>query len=157
MWNDLTKRLPGDKMIKLGNVLAVERNVTKITLTSILDYVSAPRVMHYLDLDSDGTEHLVLQGLDHKRYTFHVVTVDRPKYRTHVLLAKHGYRYLYQLSPMGECIYIHQNKHDIVDIFARRHRPEVIPSWHNSARPYLLYPMWNQTLSGEDMHFAPSK
>jgi hypothetical protein len=146
--NSLT--LPGDTTSTVDNVQILKRNVTKSTLTTLLDFAQAPTVIDYLNLDAGGHEQIVLLGLKGKKYRFDVVTVDRPKYRTHYLLSKYGYRFLYQLSTAGDCLYLHQEKHDFRALVAKYlHPADVIPVWHNTARPYLLHPMWNETHEGE--------
>jgi FkbM family methyltransferase len=144
--------LPGDTISTVEKVQILKRNVTKSTLTTLLDFAQAPKVMDYLNLDAGGHEQSVLLGLKGKKYRFEVVTVDRPKYRTHYLLSKQGYRFLYQMSTAGDCIYLHQQKHDFKALVAKYlHPADVIPVWHSTARPYLLHPMWNETHEGEPL------
>lgn len=140
-----------DHVVKKNKMVVVERNVTRTTLTSVLNYAKAPKVMHYLSLPGDGSDLLVLQGLDSSKYTFQLLTVDRPKYRTHFHLAKSGYRFLRQVSPAGACLYVHETMHDLGYVVQRHgHAADYIPYWQDARRTYVLHPQWNETLSGED-------
>jgi len=51
------------------------RMVTE-TLTNILDRADAPAVIDYLSLDTEGTELLILQGVDWSRYSFKLIHVE---------------------------------------------------------------------------------
>jgi FkbM family methyltransferase len=69
------------------------------TLTSILDEVSAPRDPDYLSLDTEGSELLILQGLDLDKYKFKYISVEhnyiaenRNNIRRYLL--DRGYEYL---------------------------------------------------------------
>ena len=157
--NDDTLSLPGDKQTVIDTIHFIERNITVTTLTSLLDYMKSPMLMDYLNLDMDGLEHTVLQGFNPSRYTFQFITTDRPKYKTHYLLSKYGYRFLYQISPVGECVYIHQTVSHIADMMARYIETEAhsSPAWHGVSKQYLLYPQWDQTHSGEPVDNKKTK
>ena len=120
------------------------------TLTSILDFVGAPPVMDYLSLDIEGAEHYALKGFDFRRYTFQIMTVERPKQSVHELLTSHGYFYVYTFpGNFGECLYIHKSKEDFLDVMNRQRTKEE-PVWFSDIRyfqvvekrPYMLIPSW---------------
>lgn len=71
------------------------------TLTEVLDRYEAPAVMDYLSLDTEGSELLILQGLDWKRYTFRLIHVEHnliEPNRLHIreFLEGKGYRFVRQ-------------------------------------------------------------
>lgn len=125
-----------------------DKEVSTVTLTNLLDQMNAPRVMDYLSLDVEGAELYVLQGLDHSKYTFLVITIERPKHHSHHILSKHGYRFLYQLTDWGECMYIHQSLPNFVEVM-KQYRQNAPPGWMHQPRPYLTHPKWDESYSGE--------
>ena len=131
---------------EFDNKVAAETDVVlpTTTLTTLLNFAQAPRVMDYLSLDVEGAEHYVLQGLDPNKYTFLALTIERPKHHSHHLLSKYGYRFVYQMADFGECIYLHQKKEDFAALMTQFHQ-NTIPSWLRSEKHYMMYPNWNDT------------
>lgn len=119
------------------------------TLTSVLDFVKAPKVMDYLSLDVEGAEQHVLAGLDHSRYLFMVMTIERPKPRSHHILSKAGYRFVYQMTWWGECIYFHQSKPDYAALMFK-YRNESIPNWLGKDHHFFLSPAWDAPFTNEE-------
>lgn len=119
------------------------------TLTDILRHFNAPPVMDYLSLDVEGAEQYVLQGLDSTKYQFRVVTIERPKHHSHHLLAQAGYRFVYQMSDFGECMYLHRSIDKFPELM-KQYAQDTMPSWPNATRPYLLHPKWNEEYAGRD-------
>lgn len=73
--------------------------VKTITLTDLLDKYKAPSFIHYLSLDTEGSELEILKAMDFTRYTFGRIDVEHnfvePR-RTLMrnLLSAHGYDYI---------------------------------------------------------------
>ncbi len=82
---------------------------TTITLTDLLDKYNAPSFIHYLSLDTEGSELEILRCLDFERYRFGRIDVEhnfveprRTLIRT--LLYAHGYVYLCA-NEQDDCYY----------------------------------------------------
>ncbi len=89
-----------------------------ITLSKALHRFNAPNIINYLSLDVEGAEYHVLKNFPFDKYTFQVMTIERPIDLLHYHLAKHGYWWVELLSDFGEMIYIHhsiQNFSQIMD------------------------------------------
>jgi FkbM family methyltransferase len=69
------------------------------TVTSLLDECRAPPFIEYMSIDTEGSELLVLHGIDWQRYRFGMISVEhnnvQPR-RTQMrqLLERNGYRWL---------------------------------------------------------------
>lgn len=94
---DDTDNKPGE-----GGTLVAMRAVT---LTSLLDELGAPRHIDYFSLDVEGSEDRVIRGLDLHRYTFGVLTVERPSAYVDGTLRQHGYREVRRVGP--DAFYVH--------------------------------------------------
>lgn len=75
--------------------------VETVTLTELLDKHKAPPFIHYLTIDTEGTEEKILQGIDFSRYTFGYITIEHNymeerRRRMRQLLEDHGYRFFRQ-------------------------------------------------------------
>lgn len=132
----------GEDMDNKGNE-NVDKEVTLVSLTTLLDFAGAPAVMDYLSLDVEGAEYQVVKGLDHTKYTFHIATVERPKPNTHHALARAGYRFLYQTSSFGEIIYLHRSIPNYTELMQQYHQVSD-PAWWGSTATYLQHPAWDQ-------------
>lgn len=124
-----------------------------VTLNTILDFVNAPNVVEYLSLDVEGAEFKVLSGLNHTRYKFMVITIERPTRNAHKLLTSNGYRFAFLLESsnkkignFGECVYLHHTLKKFNEIMNSRHKND-IPVWNDrenkpQPHPYLVHPPW---------------
>lgn len=127
----------------------IKRLVTT-TLTHILDYMGAPPVIQYLSLDVEGAELLALQSLDHSRYTFMVVSIERPTPACHKFMNENGYRYIITLGRFGETMYVHKDIPNFVDLM-KRYRNNNVPDWndkdvlekHRGKKPYIVHPSYH--------------
>lgn len=135
----------GEEMDNKGSE-DVDKDVASVTLTTLLDFAGAPAVMDYLSLDVEGAEFQVVKGLDHSKYTFLIVTVERPKSNTHHALSRAGYRFMYVMTSFGECIYIHKSIPNYVELM-KQYRQTSQPEWRNFNAAYLLHPAWDMGLS----------
>jgi Methyltransferase FkbM domain len=107
------------------------------TLTQILDAVNAPLVMDYLSLDIEGAEYHAMKGLDLSKYTFNIMTIERPTEKLHTLICNRGYHFVRTLSDWGETLYLHE-KIDNYDDVMKRYGVSTTPSWIYYNRTYLL-------------------
>jgi FkbM family methyltransferase len=148
-WNGGIGGIVGEEFDNHGDIPAVDRFVAATTLTNLLDAMDAPRVMEYLSLDVEGAEHYVLQGLDPEKYTFLVVTIERPKHHSHHLLSLYGYRFLYQMADFGECVYLHKSMPEFRALMEKYMQVGRVPEWHNAPRLYMTHPKWDESYSGD--------
>lgn len=81
------------------------RQITMITetLTEVLDRCGAPEMVDYLSLDTEGSELLILKGIDWSRYSFGLIHVEHnhmEPIRTHIreFLESKGYRFVRQME-----------------------------------------------------------
>lgn len=144
-WNGGIGGIVGEEFDNHGDNAQVDRLIPAATLTDTLDAFNAPKVMEYLSLDVEGAEHYVLQGLDPTKYTFLIITIERPKHHAHHLLSKYGYRFMYQMADFGECMYLHPSMPGYAKLMAQYRQEKAVPNWLNMQRPYLLHPLWNET------------
>ena len=88
---------------------ALELSLSTATLLNLLNYIQAPSVIEYFNLDVEGAEYYVLKHFDFGRYRFFMLSIERPKKVLHQLLVKHDYWY-YTPAPhcnFGDLLYIH--------------------------------------------------
>lgn len=81
------------------------RQITMITetLTEVLDRCEAPSTVDYLSLDTEGSELLILRGVDWARYSFRLIHVEHnymEPARTHIreFLESKGCRFVRELD-----------------------------------------------------------
>jgi hypothetical protein len=73
----------------------VTRRVTR-TLEEVMDEHHAPPFVHFLSLDTEGTEFMILQNFNFSKYTFGAIAVehnqqDEKREQIRLLLTAHGY------------------------------------------------------------------
>lgn len=123
------------------------RPLLTVTLTTILDFYQAPRRLDYLSLDVEGAEFQVMSGLDHQRYIFSVLTVERPKTKLHLFLAKNGYLFLRLLTDFpGDALYVHHSIEDLSVLWPKHFRKHAI-IWKGQEQHHLLRPSWGGNVS----------
>lgn len=133
--------LVGPEFDNQNNSTATE--LITVTLTDILEHARAPRVIEYLSLDIEGAEFYAMRGFAFDRFTFLMVTVERPNRNLHHLFSKNGYIFVAELTggKFGECLYLHHTISDLqrhVDKYG--HKGTDAPTWFSQPRPYLLHP-----------------
>lgn len=113
----------------------VELEMLTVTLGALLDYIKAPAVMDYLSLDIEGSEYHAMMGMDFSKYTFNMITIERPVHHLHLLLNRHGYRFVYIMSRFGECFYVHTSYSKYDEIMKKYHSKELSGStvWNDVA------------------------
>ena len=65
-----------------------QREELQITLEEILDDNLAPKVIHYLSLDVEGSETDIMRNFNFKKYKFLSLTIERPTPELNNLLFK---------------------------------------------------------------------
>ena len=78
------------------NVKATDKEARTISLNTVLHELDAPRLIHYLSMDLEGAEYEVLKTFDFEKYTFFVISIERPSESLHRLLVSKGYWTLVQ-------------------------------------------------------------
>ncbi len=103
----------------------------------------------------EGAEFYVVHGLDHSKYKFLVVTVERPNHKTHHALAKAGYRFAYEITDWGECLYFHRSIDNYAELMKRYFQAP--GGWGlngdvklTQPKPYLTRPAWDQEHYGDE-------
>jgi len=83
-----------------NKVLSNNKSVQLVTTTlnNVLDQFNAPSFIEYLSLDTEGSELLILHGIDFSKYTFGYITVehnmvDKPRSEIRTFLEAHGMKY----------------------------------------------------------------
>ena len=78
--------------------MEVERRwLETVTLNAVLEEYGAPSFIHYLSLDTEGSEYDILSAVDFQRYRFGVLTVqhnyeESKRWSVFNILRQHGYR-----------------------------------------------------------------
>lgn len=91
----------GDKFAAVRMASKNVYDVETVSLSDLLDACSAPSVVSYLSVDTEGSELAILRAFDFSRYQFRVITVEhnyRPEIRQglYELLVGHGYQRKYE-------------------------------------------------------------
>lgn len=133
----------------LSNQEGEDLQLTTVTLTTILDFIQAPSIIHYLSLDIEGAEYYAMKGVNFDRYTIYTMTIERPKQKLHYLLASKGYLFVRQLSDFGECLYIHHSLPNFEKVWKEYHDSDddVIIEWKNHRHDYILDPKWDGNIT----------
>jgi FkbM family methyltransferase len=75
-------------------------NVKTISLQHLLELYSAPTVIDYLSVDTEGSEYEILRDFDFTKYQFRVITCEhnytRQRTKIHDLLSRNGYLRVHQ-------------------------------------------------------------
>lgn len=100
-----------DNQVNLGG----ETRYT-VPLHEILDRFQAPKVIDYLSLDVEGAETLIMKHFPFDRYSFNVLTVERPKDDLKELLEKKGYELLATICHFGETLWVRKAFKESLDI-----------------------------------------
>lgn len=73
-------------------------DVQTVRFETVLDKMRAPKRLDYLSLDVEGAESLVMASFPWTRYSFNVLTVERPKSKLVKMLRRHNYGFVCQQS-----------------------------------------------------------
>lgn len=101
---------------KQGGLATTARRLHTIALADLLDKFKAPRVIDYFSLDVEGAESFVMEDFPWDKYTFRVLTVERPKTDLKAQLERAGYKLLREDSlGIGDGIWIHAASFSDID------------------------------------------
>lgn len=74
--------------------------VETISLLDLLDFYKAPKVVDYLSIDTEGSEFVILENFDFKKYKFRTITVEHNfsenREKIYDLLSKEGYERVFK-------------------------------------------------------------
>jgi FkbM family methyltransferase len=92
------------------NTLSVET----ITLTDALNAANSPAFIHYLSLDTEGSEYEILKGIDFNKYTFGLIDLEhnfKEPNRTQIreYLKERGYNFVKENK--WDDVYVHRSLH----------------------------------------------
>ena len=65
-----------------------------VAVDKVLRDFDAPRVIHFMSLDIEGAEYLVLKAFPWNLHTVYVIAIERPDLCSRVYLRKAGFHYL---------------------------------------------------------------
>ena len=102
----------GNLIKELRKNNSVEK-LSTLTLKTILDKYSAPKIIDYLSLDVEGAEFEVLKNFPFDEYKFLSITIERPPERLNKLLFENGY--LFVKNHKVDTFYIHQDIKEKLD------------------------------------------
>lgn len=101
---------------KPGGLGTTAKRLHTIALGDLLDNFKAPRVIDYFSLDVEGAESMVMEDFPWDKYTFRVLTVERPKADLKAQLERAGYKLLREDSQgIGDGIWIHAASFSNID------------------------------------------
>ncbi len=85
--------------------------VNTISLADLLEKHDAPRVVDYLSIDTEGSEHDILAGFNFEKYQFRVITCEHnftpQREMIFELLSKHGYQRRFEQCSQFDDWYVH--------------------------------------------------
>eukprot|EP00183_Erythrolobus_madagascarensis_P006156 CAMPEP_0185845182 /NCGR_PEP_ID=MMETSP1354-20130828/1211_1 /TAXON_ID=708628 /ORGANISM="Erythrolobus madagascarensis, Strain CCMP3276" /LENGTH=577 /DNA_ID=CAMNT_0028545077 /DNA_START=138 /DNA_END=1871 /DNA_ORIENTATION=+ len=124
-----------------------------VPLGMLLDYAQMPSVIDYFSFDVEGAEDFVLdERFPFDRYTFLVITIERPKQVLVELLERNRYRLLRLCASFGETVFVHEtlpNFQQIMDeLYEVPNTATVNDTWcraqlaHTMTKMDLLQPNW---------------
>lgn len=86
-----------------------------VPLQEILERNKSPTTIDYFSLDVEGAEYFIMKKFPFEKYTFRVMTIERPDEKLRSLLEKKGYVLLKLLSNFGETLWFHKSQLSILD------------------------------------------
>ena len=78
-----------------------------VSLTEILDDLAAPLTIHYLSLDVEGAEEIIMRNFAFDRYTILAITVERPSANLINILRDNSYTYVMDHGWFGDKLFVH--------------------------------------------------
>lgn len=98
----------GQNVSFAGRVVASDGEaLPAVALADVLAHAGAPRVIHYLSLDVEGAEWVVMQNFPLEKYTFLALTIERPKPPLVERLLANGYVQLKKLRI--DTVFVHRS------------------------------------------------
>ena len=102
-----------NKPSKRGNLITNLRNnkrvknLSSLSLKTILEKYQSPKIIDYLSLDVEGAEYDVLKNFPFDKYKFLTITIERPPEKLNKLLFKNGY--IFVKNHKVDTFYIHKD------------------------------------------------
>ena len=87
--------------------------LSSLSLETILENYSAPKIIDYLSLDVEGSEFDVLKNFPFEKYKFLSITIERPPEKLNRLLFENGY--IFVKNHKVDTFYVHQDIKDKLD------------------------------------------
>jgi hypothetical protein len=121
MYADLKKRAPSGGIEgfidpKIPRSKEKSADVYTVPFLEILEKFDAPHVIEYLSLDVEGSEFLVMEAFPFDKYTFMVMTIERPRQNLVDLLIQNDYVYLAANNAEGEeTSWVHKSFQDAIN------------------------------------------
>jgi len=105
-------------------------------LAELLADVGAPPIINYFSLDVEGAESIVLQGFPWDKYTFQVLTVERPKDDLKKILRSKGYHFVRKNSEFDDETWVHESLPEFREKIAAYQNNAVSPENCMTARDH---------------------
>lgn len=80
-----------------------------VSLQNMFHYLAVPRAIDYMSLDIEGAEEWAFQKFPWSKYTFSVITAERPKPNLKEALMLRGYTYVCDHGDFGDELWIHSS------------------------------------------------
>ena len=87
--------------------------LSSLSLETILEKYSAPKVIDYLSLDVEGSEFDVLKDFPFEKYKFLSITIERPPEKLNKLLFENDY--IFVKNHKVDTFYVHKDIRDKLD------------------------------------------
>jgi len=98
----------GDTMDNRGGSAEEKRNL--VSIATVFEETSVPKVIDYLSLDVEGAEGLVMKDFPWSVYSFKFMTIERPNDDLKMLLQSHGYRLARTISRNEETLWVNEEE-----------------------------------------------
>jgi len=92
---------------EFDNKAGSDKALKTVSLQNMFYYIQVPRVIDYMSLDIEGAEEWAFQNFPWNRYTFSVITAERPKDNLRKVLVFQGYTYVCDHGDFGDELWIH--------------------------------------------------
>jgi hypothetical protein len=113
------------------DIKGVQANTVRlrtVSLETLFAAFNVPSVVDYFSLDIEGAEFYTMEQFPFHKYTFLVITVERPK-QLRLLLEKNGYVYVKDHGDFGDELYVHRSIpgfHSIIKKHATKSKPLLV-------------------------------
>jgi Methyltransferase FkbM domain len=87
-----------------------------VSLHEILLRFHAPKKIDYMSLDVEGAEELILNNFPFNKYSFSILTIERPSDNLKSILIHNGYLFVRQITSWGETFWINAADKDFLNM-----------------------------------------
>ena len=98
----------GDNVVHVTDDHVIAKRYT-VPLEEVFCRYNVPKVIDYFSLDVEGAESYVMSTFPFDKYSFRVLTIERPKPDLKDLLQSNGYSFVRKLGTFGEELWYHPN------------------------------------------------